>query len=286
MHTIEPGDSYWKVSDKFNIDIHELQRLNNELGNILYSGNLMKIRPLSNSKTIKIKVNGDLLYPDQVPYLEDSTTFVPIRFIGEALNIDVIDWNGSTNTAILKNDDKTIKLPIGSNYAYINGTPIKLNAPISIYNGRTFVPIRFIAEAFKSTVYWDHSNYTVEIMDSENDLLWLARIVEAEAEGEPFEGKLAVANIILNRKNDANFPNTVKDVIFDTKFGIQFTPIANGKIYNNPSRDSFRAAESALKGENNIGDCLYFLNPDKATSSWIIENRSYYTQIANHNFYK
>lgn len=284
MHTVESGDSLWKIANKFNINIKTLQTLNEEIGDILYIGKLIKIRPLNDNKTIKIQVNDKILSPDQEPYLEDSTTFVPIRFIAEALNVDEIIWDDKNNTAILKENNKIIKLPIGSNIAYINGNPKKLNAPINIYKGRTFIPVRFVAEAFDSLVLWEQNSYLVKIISDE--LLWLSRIVEAEAQGEPFEGKLAVANVILNRKKSDLFPNSIKEVIFDSKYGIQFTPIADGRIYNTPSAESINASIKALKGENNIGNCLYFLNPNKASSSWIINNRSFYTQIANHSFYK
>jgi len=53
---------------------------------------------------------------------------------------------------------------------------------------------------------------------SEEDLYWLSRLVHAEAEAEPFEGKLAVANCVINRKKSKDFPNTIKGVIFDTNW--------------------------------------------------------------------
>jgi len=103
--------------------------------------------------------------------------------------------------------------------------------------------------------------------------------------GEPYEGKLAVANCIINRKRNKDFPDTIKGVIFDRNWGVQYTPVANGTIYNNPSGDSIKAATAALEGTNNIGESLYFLNPRKATNNWIIKNRRFYRTIKNHDFY-
>ena len=74
-------------------------------------------------------------------------------------------------------------------------------------------------------------------------------------------------------------------MVFDTRHGVQFEPILNGTIYNNPSYDSMVAAKYALMGENNIGDCLYFFNPRIAQSTWISKNRTYYTTIGLHDFY-
>ncbi|MTI68556.1 MAG: LysM peptidoglycan-binding domain-containing protein [Firmicutes bacterium] len=286
MHTVNKGDTLWNISKDFNIDIDKLKNLNDDVENKLSPNKLIKIKPISN---ISIKVNNKLLNPDKRPYLENDRTFVPIRFIAEALNVDEIIWKSNSKTAILKKDDKIIKLPIGSKTARVNNTYIKLDSYINIYEGRTFVPVRFVSEIFDCMVGWNQINYTVLIdttNDYNKDLYWLSRIVHAEASAEPFEGKLAVANVILNRKKSPDFPNTIKGVIFDTKYGYQYTPAYNGTIYNNPSSESVQAAKLALEGKNNISTCLYFLNPRKADSNWIIENKTFYKRISLHDFYK
>lgn len=287
MYTAKAGDSYYKISEQQKINVNELKSLNND--DEVLPGGLVKIKPVSSNKTIKIKVNNQVLKPDEQPYIENDRTFVPIRFIAEALKVDKIGWNKETKTATLSSDSKTIELTLGSDIARVNGNNIKLDAPISIYEGRTFVPVRFISEVFKCIVSWDHDNYTVVIESDSTyaeDLYWLSRIVEAEAGAEPFEGKLAVANVIINRKNNSDFPNTIKGVIFDTNYGYQYTPVENGTIYNSPSSESIKAASLALEGSNNISDCLYFLNPRKSTNFWIIENRTFYKSIGLHDFYR
>ena len=120
----------------------------------------------------------------------------------------------------------------------------------------------------------------------ENDhIYWLSRIINAESESEPFKGKVAVGNVVLNRVKSLEFPNSIYGVIFDKKYGVQFEPTINGSIYNTPTHQSVSAAKRALNGENNIGSCLYFLNPKIASSFWIVNNRQYYTTISNHDFY-
>lgn len=119
-----------------------------------------------------------------------------------------------------------------------------------------------------------------------DDVYWLARIIHAEAQGEPFDGKVAVGSVILNRVHSSQFPNTVYGVIFDQQNGYtQFSPVIDGSIYNNPGSDSIRAAEAALSGQRPVGDALYFLNPDKSQSFWITDNRQYMTAIGGHEFY-
>lgn len=120
---------------------------------------------------------------------------------------------------------------------------------------------------------------------NEDDVYWLSRIVHAEAQGEAYNGKLAVANTILNRVKSSQFPNTIYGVIFDTKHGVQYTPTVNGAIYNTPGADSVRAAREALSGKSVVGNALYFCNPKTSSNGWIMKNRPYHTTIGNHAFY-
>ncbi|WP_058486874.1 stalk domain-containing protein [Defluviitalea phaphyphila] len=304
MHTVKEGDSLYSISKDYNISYNNLISLN---GNEeIYEGNLIKLRPIDDNKTIQIYLNDNYIYSEVEPYMENGRTFVPIRFISESIGIDEIYWDSNKEEAILIKDGTSIVLPINKSYALVNNISIELDAPINIYNGRTFIPIRFVSEAFDIDVYWDEDNTAVNLYTkdyiktksqdtvispaysnfySEEDLYWLSRLVQAEAGGEPFEGKLAVANCVINRKESDDFPNTIKEVIFDTNWGVQYTPVANGAIYNNPSEESIKAAKMALEGNNNIGECLYFLNPKKSTSYWIIQNRTFYKTINNHDFY-
>ena len=121
---------------------------------------------------------------------------------------------------------------------------------------------------------------------SENDLYWLSRIIHAEARGESFDGKLAVGSVVLNIVKNKNYPSTVYGVIFDKKNGVQFSPILDGSIYNNPSIDSINAAKRCLEGYRTNKEILFFINPDIATSFWIVNTREYVMTIGNHDFYK
>lgn len=119
------------------------------------------------------------------------------------------------------------------------------------------------------------------------DLYWLSRIIHAEAEAEPYSGKVAVGDVILNRVKSNLFPNSVKGVIFEYYLGIpQFSPVADGTIYNTPDADSIKAAIDALNGINYIGTATYFFNPDKSEGTWIVNNKIYVKRIGNHVFYK
>ncbi|KJF26401.1 cell wall hydrolase [Clostridium aceticum] len=121
----------------------------------------------------------------------------------------------------------------------------------------------------------------------DSDVYWLSRIIHAEAGAEPYQGKVAVGNVVLNRVNSREFPNTIYNVIFEYYKNIpQFSPVAEGTIYNTPSQESIQAAQDALRGSRPVGNATYFFNPDKATGQWIVSNKSYVTRIGDHVFYQ
>jgi len=249
---------------------------------------------------IDIMVNGHYIKTDASPFIISGSTYVPIRFVSEALGADEISWDSKNNTAVIKSNNIEIVLPIGENYGYINGKYVKIGNGIKLVDDRTFVPVRFISESLGAKVAWDGNYFTVGIdkdgIDvppslihdrgfTNDDIFWLGRIIESEAMGEPLEGKIAVGNVVLNRVKSADYPNTIYGVIFDDNNGVQFQPVSNGTIYNNPSYESIIAAKYSLQGEDIVGDSLYFLNIATATSSWIYDNRTYYKTVGNHSFY-
>ncbi len=120
---------------------------------------------------------------------------------------------------------------------------------------------------------------------NDDDVYWLSRLVEAEAKGESYKGKLGVSSSVLNRVLSSAFPNNVVKVIFDTQYGVQYQPTVNGAIYNTPSADSVSAAIAALEGAKAAGNSMYFYNPKTSTNNWISKNRPYYTTIGNHDFH-
>lgn len=246
-----------------------------------------------------LTVNGNYVNTQNHAYLKDGVTMVPLRDIGDILGAEV-GWNQNTSTATAELNNKTVAITKGKKTATVNGKSQKLAESATIVRDRIFVPLRFLAETFGANVLWNGETMTVNIKSNSatipahlkgeapytsDELYWLSKIVSAESAGEPSEGKVAVANVILNRVKSPEFPNTIYGVIFDRKYGVQFTPTADGAIYNAPTTESIIAAKRALLGEDVSRQSLYFLNPKTATNSWIIENRKYYKTIGNHDFY-
>ncbi|MFO7153672.1 MAG: spore cortex-lytic enzyme [Caldicoprobacter oshimai] len=117
---------------------------------------------------------------------------------------------------------------------------------------------------------------------SSGDLYLLARLVHAEARGEPYIGKVAVAALVLNRVKHPSFPNTIAGVIYQPG---AFTAVADGQINLAPDEESLRAARDALNGWDPTYGALYYYNPAKATSGWIW-SRPVHIVIGNHRFAK
>ena len=115
----------------------------------------------------------------------------------------------------------------------------------------------------------------------------LSRLVEAEAKGEPYQGKVAVAMVVLNRVASPEFPNSVHDVIYQQleNGGYQFTPVANGAINQPASDESKRAVDEALASQDPVNDALYFYNPEIATNDWV-KTQQVTAVIGNHVFAK
>lgn len=117
---------------------------------------------------------------------------------------------------------------------------------------------------------------------SQNDIQLMANAVYGEARGEPYEGQVAVAAVILNRVASPSFPDTVSGVIFEPR---AFTAVADGQIWLTPNETAKEAVLDAINGWDPSSNALYYFNPDTATSPWIW-TRPQIKQIGKHIFCK
>jgi N-acetylmuramoyl-L-alanine amidase len=126
---------------------------------------------------------------------------------------------------------------------------------------------------------------TADEVYGEEDLYWLSRIISAEARGECFEGQLAVGCVVINRTEHKSFPDTIYEVIYDNKFGVQFSPAHSGSVKKDPTASAVRAAKLCLEGFSLSDSILFFFNSSIAAGSWITSNRTFTVTIGNHDFY-
>lgn len=124
----------------------------------------------------------------------------------------------------------------------------------------------------------------VSVSAADQDLL--ARLVHAEAKGEPYAGKVAVATVVLNRVASPDFPNTLKGVVYEKSNGYYaFTPVKNGAINTPADAESKKAVKEALAFRGQGKGSLFFFNPKTAVSKWVF-SREVTVTIGNHRFAK
>lgn len=112
------------------------------------------------------------------------------------------------------------------------------------------------------------------------DVELLARLISAEARGEPYNGQVAVGAVVLNRVRHPSFPNTLSGVIYQAN---AFTCLQDGQFYEPVADSAYKAARAAISGSDPSGGAIYYFNPDTATSAWIW-SRPLIITIGKHRF--
>ncbi len=239
-----------------------------------------------NIRGSKISVQG---------FVSGGVYYIPFRAAANALGM-TYTYNSIAKTATMKGNGLTLIATDGCYSIYGNDRPLFSSSPAVIMNdGRMYVPIDAFAKAVGLGVNKGASsvslNGNVKALTPassfyrDDEVLWLARIIHAESSGESLLGKIAVGNVVLNRVRSSSYPNTIYGVIFDRKYGVQFSPVLNGTIYNTPSYESTLAAKICLEGFDISEGALFFLHPEISSSSWIPNTRQYLFSIGAHDFY-
>lgn len=122
------------------------------------------------------------------------------------------------------------------------------------------------ANGLTGNVIYSGRKLNIPLAISQTDKDLLARLVHAEAVGEPYAGKVAVAVVVLNRVSSKQFPNSIKDVIYQKG---QFTPVANGAINKPATQTDMKAVNEALALRGTGSGSLYFFNPKKTSNQWL-----------------
>ncbi len=107
-------------------------------------------------------VNGETKVMDVAPIIRKDRTMLPVRYVAEALGAS-IGWDGSTSTATLTTADTEVRITVGAESAIVNGQTVTLDSPAFIESSRTYMPVRFVAEALGASVAWDAPTSTATI---------------------------------------------------------------------------------------------------------------------------
>lgn len=127
-----------------------------------------------------------------------------------------------------------------------------------------------------------NENISYAASSTDSDVQLMARTINGEARGEPYEGQVAIGAVILNRVKDSRFPNTVAGVVYQKG---AFTAVSDGQINHPISEGStvYKAAQDAKNGWDPTGGCVYYFNPQTATNKWIW-SRPLVKTIGKHRF--
>lgn len=242
-----------------------------------------------------VYINGGAIATDV--RVINGVVYVATRSFFEELTNMKVTYNAKTRILYINGAGLNMEIIDGGNVIYANGrTLYDVNPSVIMTNGRMYTPIEPISRALglSSSPYGSATQLKGEIKPLKSGekfydadaVYWLSRIISAESKGESLIGQIAVGNIVLNRVKSPLYPNTIWGVIFDRKYGVQFSPILNGTIYNTPTAVSVTAAKICLEGYSVSEEALFFLQPRLSTSSWIPKNREYLFTIGNHDFYR
>ena len=196
-------------------------------------------------------------------------------------NVDALSRYGSTGEEVKQIQTKLKR------WGYYNG------AIDGIYGSKTVSAVKLFQSKNGLTVDGIAGTKTLAAMGIYNssssgsstnntDLNLLAHLIYAEARGEPYKGQVAVGAVVLNRVKSSSFPNTVAGVIYQKN---AFSVVNDGQINLSPNTTAINAARDALNGWDPTSGCIYYFNPNTATSGWIW-SRPYVMTIGKHRFCK
>lgn len=200
-----------------------------------------------------------------------------ILFVGATSSFAYTVKQGDTLNGIAKANNTTLSSLIALNPQISNPNRIFIGDNVNLSNTQE------TANTTQSESPISSTSAKITLTSSEQDLL--ARIIRAEADGEPYAGQVAVGVVVLNRVLSDSFPNNVHDVVYQSG---QFSPVANGAINKAADADAIRAAAEAISFVNSgqSQGSLFFYNPKTAVNSSWLAQRETVTTIGNHVFKK
>ncbi|MBE3576838.1 MAG: LysM peptidoglycan-binding domain-containing protein [Limnochordales bacterium] len=292
-YTVQPGDTFYKLSQRFGVSMSALQKANNNWSGYLEVGQVITIpdpSPSSGSGTTYTVKPGDSLYLIAQRF---GTTVAALMSANNLSHSEI--YPGQVLT-IPRTSSGSGKSGSGQRYTVQYGDTLYL---IAQRFGTTVAALMSANNLSRSEIHPGQvliipassgappnpSTPRLSLTWNEKDLV--ARLVRAEAEAEPFEGQVAVAATVFNRLKDPRYPKNVTAVIYQKVHGYyQYEPVQNGTINQPANALSLRAVELALNGWDPSLGATGFYNPAKVSpTSWVLR-QPVTVVIGNHVFIK
>ena len=289
-----PAASGAKASNSHS-EIDHGSYINLETGKIEYRLPGIATRYLWKLPQRTLTVNGKALSEPAV--MMNGILYLPLEAFAASLGNAKVNYNSSTKTATLSMSGLYLSATDAGFVTYANDRALFGFSPnVVMSNGKMYIPASTLTKALGVSVK-SQTNSAVTVSGRytplahaskfyrEDEVYWLSKIISAESSGESLIGQIAVGDVIMNRVKSNLYPNTIYGVIFDRKYGVQFSPILDGSIYKNPTFNATLAAKICLEGTSLSDNALFFLNPRVAESNWIVKSRQYAYTIGGHDFY-
>jgi len=222
----------------------------------------------------------------------NAASVVRVVNVGDADGVATYEAAGEAN---VEEETLNVSARSGDCYVVANGRYLYVENGVIEVEGSVALPVRVLAKIFNLDVAYDGETGRVYLTAQEeaaayledgdsyydNDLLyWLSHIIHAESGNQCLEGKLAVGNVVMNRLEHPDFPDTIYDVLFQRN---QFSPAGSGSIYRNPNAESVVAAKLILDGAEVVEDALFFNRAGMNTRA--ARTRPFVATIGAHSFY-
>lgn len=317
QYSVKPGDSLYKIGKAYNVSVQSIQSTNQLSNNAIYPGESLTLPTSSNaSSTVTYIVkSGDSLFKISKAHQVSVANLMALNnlsgtmiYPGQTLKLpagassttaSVSSINTITQAYTVKSGDSLYK--IGQAYGVsvsslkadnqLTSDVIYVGQTLQIPNGGTStaaVPAISGATTASTTASKPASSaaQTTAFNFTSTQKNLLERLVTAEATGEPLAAQVAITNVILNRIESSQFPNTLDGVIYQT-YGVHyaFTPVENGTINQPASASAIKAVDQALATHQpyQMGDPLFYYNAQKVSNSWIY-SRTVTAVIGNTTF--
>lgn len=229
----------------------------------------------------------------------DGKAYMPMDDFSAALKMSCVSLTpGEGQSLLAELGGVQVAVSADGKYMTAGGRYFYLSSGEKMINGEYYLPVAELSRLHGARAVWDTANGSVDIdttsmgalvsgdsFYSEDDVYWLSRIINAESGNQTLEGMMGVGNVVMNRVKNPSCPDTVYDVIFDTRYGVQFSPVETGGIYTEPNELSVIAAKLCLEGYNVVGDSLYFVNPETGSTAWFRKTRTFVVTLGDHDFY-
>lgn len=283
---VQPGDSLYKIAARYGTSVAALQQNNGLKSTVLYPGQALNVSSggSSGSGWVYTVKSGDTLYLLAKRY---GTTVDSLKrannlsgnylWVGQRLTITSESTAKSSSSSYRVQSGDTLYL-IAKKYGITVDALKKANGLSSSY---LWVGQTLKIPTASSGAVTANSRFNL----SQSDIDLLARLVRAEAEGEPYSGQVAVAATILNRLKDPRYPNTIPGIIYQVDNGsYQYSPVLDGRINLPATSSAYKAVQAALTGWDPSNGANGFYNPTRTSSQWV-RSHPVTARIGNHVFF-